>query len=191
MGILFSYFFLFNDVNCEVDAIVEEVKVMAWKWVLGRMRIPVCMFFEWTWNPQWCLRRTPSRLRWMQQQGRCFFTAVPAWIAAWACCIFPFGVHFCCFLQSCFRLLVARYGVWSRQLVFCFSCWLGLFFRWLGCEAGICLRVFRQYMSASSPDSAIGIVFEGLGVPYICGTLYVYLSFYREILMLLAFSRRE
>ncbi|AES69055.2 hypothetical protein MTR_3g021160 [Medicago truncatula] len=50
-----------------VDAIVEEVKVMAWKWVLGRMRIPVCMFFEWTWNPQWCLRRTPSRLRWMQQ----------------------------------------------------------------------------------------------------------------------------
>lgn len=53
---------VFNDVNCEVDAIVEEVEVLAWKWVLGRMRIPVCMFFEWIWNSQWCLQRTPSRL---------------------------------------------------------------------------------------------------------------------------------
>jgi len=26
---------VFNDINVEVDVIVEEVEVMAWKWVLG------------------------------------------------------------------------------------------------------------------------------------------------------------
>jgi len=48
---------VFNDVNFEVDVIVEEVKVLAWKWVMYRMYILVCLFFEWCWNPQWCLRR--------------------------------------------------------------------------------------------------------------------------------------
>jgi hypothetical protein len=54
---------VFNDVNIEVEAIVEEVKVMAWKWVMGRMHIPVSLYFEWIWNPHWCLRRSHNRLR--------------------------------------------------------------------------------------------------------------------------------
>lgn len=53
---------VYNDVNFEVDVMVEEVKVLAWKWVMNRMTIPVCLFFEWCWNPQWCLSRSPSRL---------------------------------------------------------------------------------------------------------------------------------
>jgi hypothetical protein len=53
---------VFNDVNVEVEAIVEEVKVLAWKWVMCRMDLPVCLFFEWCWNPQWCLSRAPTRL---------------------------------------------------------------------------------------------------------------------------------
>ena len=41
----------------EVDEIVEEIKVMSWRWLLSRTNIPVCLFFEWSWNPIWCLRR--------------------------------------------------------------------------------------------------------------------------------------
>jgi hypothetical protein len=52
---------VFNDINVEVDAIVDEVKVTAWKWVLGRMCIPVCLLYEWMWDPRWCLRRSPTR----------------------------------------------------------------------------------------------------------------------------------
>jgi hypothetical protein len=52
---------VFNEANVEVDAIVEEVKVLAWKWAMGRMSIPVCLFFEWCWNPKWCLNRSPIR----------------------------------------------------------------------------------------------------------------------------------
>jgi len=47
---------IFNDVNFEVDKMVEDAKVLAWRWMLSRMRIPVCLFYEWCWNPQWCLR---------------------------------------------------------------------------------------------------------------------------------------
>ncbi|KEH39910.1 transmembrane protein, putative [Medicago truncatula] len=35
---------VFNDVNVEVDAIVEEVKVLAWKWVMSKLCIPVLVF---------------------------------------------------------------------------------------------------------------------------------------------------
>jgi hypothetical protein len=43
---------VFNDVNVEVDVIVEEVKVLAWKWAMCRTAMPVCLFFEWCWNPR-------------------------------------------------------------------------------------------------------------------------------------------
>jgi hypothetical protein len=55
-------FKIFNDVNFVVDVIVEDVKVLAWKWTLSRMNITVCLFFERCWDPQWCLRRVPMRL---------------------------------------------------------------------------------------------------------------------------------
>jgi hypothetical protein len=51
---------VFNDSTSEVDIVVEEVKVLAWRWVLSRMSIPVCLFFEWCWDPIWCLRRHTS-----------------------------------------------------------------------------------------------------------------------------------
>ena len=53
---------VFNEANFEVDGVVEEVKVLAWKWAMCRMSIPVCLFFEWCWNPQWCLSRSPIRM---------------------------------------------------------------------------------------------------------------------------------
>lgn len=48
---------IFNGVSLEVDDIVDEVKVLSWRWILCRMPIPACLFFEWCWNPQLCLAR--------------------------------------------------------------------------------------------------------------------------------------
>jgi hypothetical protein len=37
--------------------IVEDVKVMSWKWSLGRLKILPCLFYEWTWDPGNCFLR--------------------------------------------------------------------------------------------------------------------------------------
>lgn len=29
------------------EEVAEEVKVMSWRWLLGRFNIPACMFYEW------------------------------------------------------------------------------------------------------------------------------------------------
>lgn len=52
---------IFNDINHEVDEIVEEVKVLSWRWLLYRMNIPVCLYYEWCWNPSYCLGRVRQR----------------------------------------------------------------------------------------------------------------------------------
>ncbi|KAK2385146.1 hypothetical protein QL285_072415 [Trifolium repens] len=37
--------------------IVEEIKVLSWKWSLGRLKIYPCLFYEWLWEPGDCLLR--------------------------------------------------------------------------------------------------------------------------------------
>lgn len=49
--------FIFNNSVCGVDEVVEAIKVLAWRWVLSRLNLPVCLFKEWTWNPEACLLR--------------------------------------------------------------------------------------------------------------------------------------
>lgn len=41
---------IFNNWNGGVDEIVEEIKVMSWRWMLERTNSPSCMFYEWCWN---------------------------------------------------------------------------------------------------------------------------------------------
>jgi hypothetical protein len=41
----------------EVNEIVEEVKVLSWRWMMDRVKMPVCLFYEWRWNPRECLKR--------------------------------------------------------------------------------------------------------------------------------------
>jgi len=48
---------IFNNEIARWDELVEEVKVLSWRWVLGRFNISACMFYEWCWNPRDCLRR--------------------------------------------------------------------------------------------------------------------------------------
>lgn len=53
---------IFNGITVEVEEMVEEVKVLSWRWVLDRTNIPTCLFYEWNWNPIYCLSRIPVRV---------------------------------------------------------------------------------------------------------------------------------
>jgi len=48
---------IFNNKTGEVDELVEEIKVLSWRWHLDRSNSPACMFYEWHWNPNDCLLR--------------------------------------------------------------------------------------------------------------------------------------
>jgi len=48
---------VFNSLTCGVEKIVEEIKVLSWRWSLSRLHILSCLFYEWTWNPKDCLLR--------------------------------------------------------------------------------------------------------------------------------------
>jgi hypothetical protein len=52
---------IFKGSTYEVDDLVEEVKVLSWRWMLYRMNLPVCLYYEWCWNPQFCLQRVTAR----------------------------------------------------------------------------------------------------------------------------------
>lgn len=38
---------IFKNLNYEVDAIVDDVKVLSWRWLLSRTHVPTCLFYEW------------------------------------------------------------------------------------------------------------------------------------------------
>jgi len=46
---------VFNNSICEVEEIVEAIKVLLWRWTLSRLKVPACLFYEWCWNPKECL----------------------------------------------------------------------------------------------------------------------------------------
>jgi hypothetical protein len=48
---------IFNEKIGEVDALVDDIKVLAWRWWLGRSNSPACMFYEWILNPKECFMR--------------------------------------------------------------------------------------------------------------------------------------
>ncbi|RHN76018.1 hypothetical protein MtrunA17_Chr2g0327491 [Medicago truncatula] len=48
---------LFNEGVIRCAELVEEIKVLSWRWSLTRLKIPPCLFYEWVWNPKDCLSR--------------------------------------------------------------------------------------------------------------------------------------
>ncbi|GAU43110.1 hypothetical protein TSUD_373050 [Trifolium subterraneum] len=48
---------IFANGSFSPKVIVEEIKVLSWKWCLSRTKISPCMFYEWTWDPGECLLR--------------------------------------------------------------------------------------------------------------------------------------
>jgi hypothetical protein len=39
------------------EQIVDDIKVLSWKWSLGRQKILPCLFYKWSWDPGDCLSR--------------------------------------------------------------------------------------------------------------------------------------
>lgn len=48
---------IFNDGVTRWDEVVDEIKVLSWRWLLGRFKGPTCLFYEWEWSPFDCLMR--------------------------------------------------------------------------------------------------------------------------------------
>jgi hypothetical protein len=48
---------IFKGINYVVEEVIEEIKVLSWRWMLDRSSTPSCFFYEWSWNPRLCLER--------------------------------------------------------------------------------------------------------------------------------------
>jgi len=48
---------VFHNVEKEAEELVEEVKLLSWKWTLSIVKVPSFLFYEWNWNPRDCLTR--------------------------------------------------------------------------------------------------------------------------------------
>lgn len=46
---------IFNNSIGEVEEVVEDVKVLLWRWCLSWLQGPACLFYECHWNPKACL----------------------------------------------------------------------------------------------------------------------------------------
>jgi hypothetical protein len=49
--------FIFNNVKKEPMEIVEDIKVVSWRWSADRLKIPPCLYYEWVWDPGDCCLR--------------------------------------------------------------------------------------------------------------------------------------
>ena len=42
---------IFNTVVKQLDELEDEIKVLSWRWLLGRFKVPAGLFYEWEWSP--------------------------------------------------------------------------------------------------------------------------------------------
>jgi hypothetical protein len=48
---------IFNNIKVEPSEILEEIKVLSWKWSMDRLKIFPCLYYEWIWDPGVCFLR--------------------------------------------------------------------------------------------------------------------------------------
>jgi hypothetical protein len=48
---------IFNAIEMRWDEVVDAIKVLSWRWLLERFKVPAPLFYEWEWNPRDCLMR--------------------------------------------------------------------------------------------------------------------------------------
>jgi hypothetical protein len=41
----------------DAGKVIEDIKRLSWRWGLSRRKFPICLFYEWCWDPGLCLRR--------------------------------------------------------------------------------------------------------------------------------------
>jgi hypothetical protein len=49
--------FIFNNVVTAPLDLVEEIKVLSWRWSADRLKISPCLYYEWSWEPGICFER--------------------------------------------------------------------------------------------------------------------------------------
>ena len=45
---------IFNHEVRGTDDLVEEIKLLSWRWALHRLQLSPCLLYEWIWNPREC-----------------------------------------------------------------------------------------------------------------------------------------
>ncbi|GAU40143.1 hypothetical protein TSUD_163120 [Trifolium subterraneum] len=48
---------MFSNGVIDVEKVIDDIKLLSWRWGLSRHSIPVCLFYEWCWDPGLCLQR--------------------------------------------------------------------------------------------------------------------------------------
>jgi hypothetical protein len=48
---------IFADTSFLPRVIIDDIKVVSWKWSPARLKIVPCLYYEWIWDPDDCLRR--------------------------------------------------------------------------------------------------------------------------------------
>ncbi|GAU28852.1 hypothetical protein TSUD_21890 [Trifolium subterraneum] len=48
---------IFSNGVIDAEKVIDEIKLLSWRWGLSRHNIPICLFYEWCWDPGLCLRR--------------------------------------------------------------------------------------------------------------------------------------
>ncbi|GAU34378.1 hypothetical protein TSUD_217180 [Trifolium subterraneum] len=48
---------MFSNVSFTPKTIVDDIKVLSWKWSITRLKVSPSMFYEWSWDPGDCLLR--------------------------------------------------------------------------------------------------------------------------------------
>jgi hypothetical protein len=48
---------IFDNGVIDHGEVVDAIKEASWRWGLSRHKIPVCLFYEWCWDPGLCLRQ--------------------------------------------------------------------------------------------------------------------------------------
>jgi hypothetical protein len=48
---------IFSNGVIDWEEVVEAIKLLAWRWGMGRHKLPICLFYEWCWDPDHCLWR--------------------------------------------------------------------------------------------------------------------------------------
>lgn len=46
---------VFNNEGFEVEEVVDEVKMLSWRWSIARTRMNPCLYYEWRCAPNWCM----------------------------------------------------------------------------------------------------------------------------------------
>jgi hypothetical protein len=46
---------IFNNGTVFLDDLVEQIKLMSWKWFIGKVAKGPCLLYEWKWSPLDCM----------------------------------------------------------------------------------------------------------------------------------------